>query len=157
MFKDAWTQRAEQAAVVQARLKAEMADIDRQIEGLVDRIVEASTPTVISAFETRIAKLESEKLAIAEKLENGTQPSHSFEDLFELAFEFLRNPWKLWDSGQLTLQKTVLKLAFSERVSYDRNSGLRTPKMALPFSMLAGLEMGKIEMARPGGFEPPTS
>ena len=150
-------QRAEQAAVMQVRLKAEIVDIDRQIRGLVDRIVEASTPTVIDAFETRIAKLESEKLVMTEKLEIGTRPSHSFEDLFELAFEFLRNPWKLWDSGQLTLQKTVLRLAFSERVSYCRNSGLRTAKIALPFSMLAGLEMGKLEMARPGGFEPPTS
>ena len=157
MFEDAWTQRAEQAGMMQVRLKAEIVKIDRQIEGLVGRIVEASTPTVITAFETRIAKLESEKLAFAEKLENGTQPSHGFEDLFELAFVFFRTLWKLWDSGQLTLQKTVLKLAFSERHSYGRNSGFRIPKIALPFSMLAGLEVKNLEMARPGGFEPPTS
>ncbi|MGI9449713.1 MAG: recombinase family protein, partial [Geminicoccaceae bacterium] len=92
-----------------------------------------------------------------ERLQNHAAPCHSFEDLFELAFDFLRNPWKLWNSGQLSLKRTVLRLAFCERVAYCREEGLRTPKMALPFKLLTGLEMGDLEMARPGGFEPPTS
>jgi hypothetical protein len=95
MFQNAWTQRSEQAAVLRDRLETDAADIDKQIADLVDRIVDASTPAVIAAYETRIARLESDKLVIAEKLENCTQPRHSFEDLFKLAFAFLKNPWKL--------------------------------------------------------------
>lgn len=139
MFRDAWTQRQAQADVLIAGLKQDAAKIDKQIENLLDRIVEASTSSVI-----------------AEKLGQGSRPRHTFEELFELAFSFLRNPWKLWDSGQLTLQRTVLRLAFYERVSYCRESGLRTPKIALPFRMLAGIEMGEMQMARPAGFEPAT-
>ena len=156
MFRNAWAQRTEQAAVLQVRLEKELAALDKQIGDLVDRIVDASTPSVIAAYEKRIAKLEQDKALIAEKLENCSQPRHSFEELFELACEFLKNPWKLWDSGQLTLKRTVFRLAFSEQVSYCRKTGLRTPNLSMPFSMLADLEMGKIEMARPAGFEPAT-
>lgn len=51
-----------------------------------------------------------------------------FEELFELATEFLRNPCKLWDSGHLTLKRTVLGLAFAERVAYGRQSGFEPRK-----------------------------
>jgi len=84
---------------------------------------------------------------ITEKLRNHATCRHSFEELFELAFDFLRTPWKLWDSGQLPLKRAVLRLAVCDRVAYCRKEGLRTPKMALPFKLLTGLEMGDLEMA----------
>ena len=157
MFKNVWTQGQAQAVVLRASLEKQTAKIDEQIEGLLDRIVEASKSSVIAPYEARIGKLEQEKLVRTEKLDNYASPRHSFEELFELAFEFLPTPWKLWDSGQLTLKHTVLRLAFCERVAYCRKEGLRTPKKALPFKLLTGLEMSDLEMARPGGFEPPTS
>jgi site-specific DNA recombinase len=36
----------------------QMRETDRQIESLLDRIVEASTPSVVNAYEARIEKLE---------------------------------------------------------------------------------------------------
>lgn len=50
---DAWTRRGAQAS--------------RQITTLLDRIVEAGTPSVIAAYEKRIADLERAKLLLAEK------------------------------------------------------------------------------------------
>ena len=156
MFKDIWAQRQAQADVRLASLKRKADKIDKQIEGLLDRIVEANNPTVVTAYEARIAKLEQERLLIAEKLQNSARPAHTFEDLFELAFKFLQNPWKLWDSGQLTLQRMVLRLAFSDRIPYCRKTGLRTPNLSLPFNMLDSIQMGKSEMVTPRGFEPLT-
>ena len=63
-------------------------------------------------------------------------PQRSFEELFELALGFLSNPWKLWQSEHLEDKRTVLKLAFEDRLTYCRKSGLRTPKTSLPFNML---------------------
>jgi len=84
----------------------------------------SENPRVIAAYEKRLSKLETDKLVLAEKQQNGVKSAHSFDDLFELATSFLANPWKLWESGQLTLKRTVLKLAFSERIAYCRNEGL---------------------------------
>ena len=154
MFRHAWDQRLHLADKQRHTLKTEFKRLEGQIEGLLDRIVDASSPSVIAAYEKRIEALEKEKLLIAEKLENGTRPAHTFEDMFELAFGFLQNPCKLWDSGQLTLQRMVLKLAFSEKISYCRKQGLRTTELSLPFKALTGFQLQNLEMVGAQGLEP---
>ncbi len=154
MFKSAWDQRMVQAQAGIATIKRDVAKLDKQIEGLLDRIVETSTPSVVTAYEKRLAKLEREKLIFQEKLTNGPKPTKSFDELFELACQFLASPCKLWKTGQLTLQRTVLKLAFAERISYCRKTGLRTPDLALPFKALGGTQMQQCVMAEAQGFEP---
>ena len=154
MFKNVWDQRVEQAHAGMVSLKRDVTKIEKQIGGLLDRIVDTTIPSVASAYEKRLARLEQDKLVAQEKLSKTAQPSHSFEQLFELASAFLANPWKLWDSGQLTLQRTVLKLTFVERISYCRKTGLRTPKTTLPFKVLEGFTSQNSEMAEAQGFEP---
>ena len=53
-------------------------------------------------------------------------------------------------------KRTVLKLAFTERLAYTRNEGFRTITPALPFKALTDLKCGKSKMARPERFELPT-
>ncbi len=154
MIRKVWDARIAQVKAGFTRLKAETTKLQRQIDGLLDRIVDAASPTVITAYETRLAKLEKEKLLTQEKLANPPDFSKGCDELFELALIFLANPWKLWDSGRLTLRRTVLKLAFVEPISYCRKSGLRTPKTTLPFKVLEGISTGKCEMAERQGFEP---
>lgn len=149
MFENAWSQRTTQVQARRQELARQAAQLDRQIAGLLDRIVEAANASVVRAYETRIAALEQQKLLVAETLESLGAPVRSFEELFEPAMQFLRNPWKPWDSGQLTFKRMVLRLAFAERIAYCRKSGLRTPKTALPFKLLDGLSCGNPAMARP--------
>ncbi len=77
--------------------------VDKKIESLLDRLVETENPRVIAAYEKHPSKLETDKLVLAEKQLNGVKPVHSFDDLLDLATNFLASPWKLWESGQLTL------------------------------------------------------
>ena len=147
MFRDAWDQRLAQAKAEKAAGKKEIARIERQIEQLVDRIVDSGSETAIKAYEARIAKLEKEKLLAAERLETGTEPARSFDEMFELALAFLANPSKLWASERLEDKRTVLKLTFAERLAYRRNSGFRTPKPALPFKALKSFRMNENGMA----------
>jgi len=156
MFKDAWGQRQQQADANNKILHTQRKTIAKQIEGLLDRIVESDSGTVIAAYEKRIDKLEKEKLIIDEKLSNQAPKQDTFEQLFEHALTFLANPWKLWESNNLALRRTVLKLAFADRIAYSRQTGIRTPKTTLPFKVLGGVLGKKCEMADWGGFEPPT-
>ena len=148
MFRDAWDQRLEQAKVLKAAGKKEIARIEKEIERLVDRIVDSGSPTAIKAYEAKIAKLEKEKHLAAEKLRTGTKPARTFEEMFELALAFLANPSKIWASERLEDKRTVLKLAFSERLAYRRNAGFRTPKTALPFKMLEDVRTRNLSGSR---------
>ncbi len=154
MFKHAWDMRGASVKKAAQSLSRKLSEVEAQIAALLDRIVDASSPRVISAYEAKIDALEQEKLVLGEKLQNAGQPRHRFEDMFELACQFLSNPWKLWESGDLAHRRTVLKLAFQERLSYCRENGLRTPKTTLPFNMLAGVFESKGVMAERQGFEP---
>ena len=154
LFKEGWSRRLAHAASLAKTAKAEIKKLEKQIDALLDRIVDASSPSVITAYEKRIAKLEKEKLLMQEKSENTGKPQRPFEELFELAMVFLANPLNLWRSERLEDKRTVLKLTFADHLAYKRNEGFRTPKTTLPFKALATLQGGECEMAHPRGFEP---
>lgn len=56
--------------------------------GLLDRIIGASSPRVVAAYETRIDALEEEKLVPSEKLLSAGKPQRPFEEIFQLAYGF---------------------------------------------------------------------
>ena len=85
-----------------------------------------------------------------------TPPQGRFEELFEHAMSFLSNPYKLWTLGQLAHKRTVLKLAFLDRLTYNRKTGLQTPLIALPFKVLDNLNGEILKMVEDSGFEPLT-
>jgi site-specific DNA recombinase len=154
MFKDAWDMRLARASHAAKLLKTNVAQIEKQIDQLLDRIVDASNTSVVAAYEKRIAKLEREKLLAEEKLTKAGKPKHTFEESFEHAMASLSSPWKIWANSDLIGKKTVLRLAFLQPLTYCRNQGLRTPNLAFPFKALSEICSGKCEMARPSGFEP---
>ena len=135
IFKGEWDKRLARSQNQKKELRRDILKLDNQIDGLLDRIVDAGTNTAVTAYERRIAKLEKDKLLKAEKLEQGSGPQRPFDEMFELALEFVSNPWKLWASERLEDKRTVLKLAFEDRISYCRKAGLRTPETTLPFKV----------------------
>ena len=153
MFKNAWNQRLEQARAVAAGHRKEIDGIEVQLDKLMERIVEADSSTVIAAYERKISELENRKLVIAEKIETGAAPRHTFEELFERALSFLASPWKLWTSGDFATRRLVLRLAFADHIPYRRGEGFSNAKFALPFNILKEINMEKKEMARPTRFE----
>jgi site-specific DNA recombinase len=114
-------QAANTTALIHAA-KQKSVGIERQIEQMVAKavkdVVEATVPSAITRYEQRIAQLEKEKLLMTETLFT-TPPQGRFEELFEHALNFLSNPYKLWDFGQLAHKRTVLKLAFADRLTYN--------------------------------------
>ena len=157
MFKDAWDIRLKQATEAATTMKGKIRQLEKQIDQLLDRIVDANNDSVVSAYEKRIAKLEREKALATEKMANCGKPRHTFEESFEHAMAFLSSPWKIWKNSDLVMKKTVLRLAFSAHLPYCRNQGLRTPDLAFPFKALGGFQPGQCEMAHPTGFEPVAS
>ena len=136
MFKKVWEHRLMQGKAIAQGIKRDLTHLDSQIDNLLDRIVDAHSPSVVSAYEKRIAKLERQRLIFEEKQATCAKPKGAFEDVFELALRFPSNPHKLWNSGRFECQKLVLKLAFTDKLSYSRNEGFRTPQVAVPFRFL---------------------
>ena len=154
LFKHGWDQRLAQARAFAKTFAQDIQSLEKQIDALLERIVDATNPTVIAAYESKIARLEREKLALEEKKLTSGCTRGTFEELFELAMSFLANPSQLWFSGCYAHRRLVLKLTFADRLSYCRRSGFRTPETTLPFKVLGYFREGESVMAERVGFEP---
>lgn len=99
MFRDAWDMRLAQATDAKKTLKSQIASLEKQIDQLLDRIVDASTDSVVAAYEKRIAELEREKLLAQEQRAETGAPRHTLEKSFEHAMTFLASPWTIWKNS----------------------------------------------------------
>ena len=156
LFRDWWDHEIRSGQTRRNSLEAELGKIDQSVSRFLDRIVEADTPSVIKAYEDKIAALEREKIVYREKIAQCGRPARSFDANFRTAMEFLANPCNLWDSPRIEDKRAVLKLAFAARPTYARNSGFRTVVTSSPFKLLSAFKGDEEEMARPTGFEPVT-
>ncbi|WP_081284863.1 recombinase family protein [Tritonibacter mobilis] len=150
MFQHAWQARLSQAEEAVASAKRQITQIETQIESLLGRIMATSNDTVIGAYEAKIAGLEKDKLRLMENAQNGVPAAGRLEDMLELSLKFLSSPWKLWESGDMTLRRTLLRLAFTDRIAYHRNAGARTPSIALPFKALGVFQQGQLKNGAAG-------
>lgn len=160
MLSDRWEYLKAQAGENKRILKQQQRDIEKKIASLIERVVDTSNQSLISAYEQKIEALEMDKRVVQEKLLQPNEPKDTFEDTFRTAIEFWQNPYKLWDTGVFDDRLTVLKLAFKEKLQYTKGKGFRTtPNLAIadPLRLcwqLGGNNAGNYEMAHPRGFEP---
>lgn len=148
MFRRGWEMRGAYMASLAKSSGQELQKIDKQIENFLDRIVDATTPSVIARYEERIAKLEKEKLLLKEKMNQDGEIQRPFGEMFVLALAFPSNPSKLLETKRLADVKTLIKLCMEEPLVYCRESGFRTPKTSAPFRFVGNFA-GKCEMAHP--------
>lgn len=142
MFKDAWGLRLAQSRSTGKELRKKAAPVEKQIDALVERTVEATSASVMAAFERKIKKLEEDRILIAEQVASAGKPKHTFEESFEPAMDFLARPWCIWKNSSLAGQKMVLRLAFVEPIAYCRNQGVRNPEISFPVNALGGYFIG---------------
>ena len=146
MLRDAWSMRLSFAHQEKEALQKQLHDVAGQIEGLLDRIVEASNASVVHAYEARIDKLERQKIVLQERLDKTIPPKGRLDDCIELALGFLANPWNLYKNGDHAMRQTVLRLAFAEPLKYSQNGVYGTPEFSFPFKFLGGFSGLKSEM-----------
>ena len=150
--------RSVHANAKKGNVQREIDQMEKQLDGLLDRIVETDNPTVVSAYEKKIAKLEQDKLMLVDKLDQNSQSKHNLDEIFELSVLFLTNPWKIWEKGGLALKKTVLRTAFKAPLAYSKENGFRTPQTSVIFRFLGDLKekcemvpRRRLELPRPFG------
>ncbi len=154
MFKDIWAFRVDYQKKRATTLKTKTIEMERKIDTLVDLIVDANSPNLRANYEKRLNNLERDKLLLEERIAKCGRPIRDYDETLRTAMDFLSNPLILWGSERLEDKRTVLKLVFSEPLSWKRNEGLRTAKTTIPFSMLGGVETLKYKMVPRAGIEP---
>ncbi|NKL98743.1 hypothetical protein GFL62_17225 [Rhizobium leguminosarum bv. viciae] len=154
MFIDAWEMRTAEANRDKGQVENQRRSVEKQIQTLLERIIETGSASVIKAYEDKIEKLERERLLLEEKVGRIVPPPRRLGEFIEPALALLANPWNIYDNGNLTFKRAVLRLVFAEPVRYSRKSGYRTANTTFPFKVLASIASAQKEMVRPRGVEP---
>ncbi len=157
IFTDIWEMRRVEAMAARKTIETQLSDTSKQIDSLLDRIMDASSPSVIKAYEKRIGELERQTIRLTEQAEKAVPSQGRLSEFIEPALEFLASPWNIYKNGSFALKRTVLKLAFAEPLRYSRNEGYRTAEITFPFKVLADFSSLKCGMVEPRGVEPLTS
>lgn len=128
IFRDLWEERMTRADEDRKAMERQISQFDQKSEQLVDRLIDADSPTLIAAYESRLKDMEDQKRFLSDQLAKIASVQPDFKEIYRTAFDFLANPWKLWASERLEDKRAVLKLVFADRLSYDRKEGYRTAK-----------------------------
>ena len=139
MFRHIWEAKEAQAEDVLRTEKRKIASLDKEIDRLLKTITSLSKAPVIARREGKIDMFEREKSKLAQEITEMAKPKGSFEEKLETVLTFLANPFKIWASGNIMLHKLILKLAFADRIQYDRFEGARTPEIVFLFKALRGI------------------
>ena len=156
LFETFWNQRLNASEGRKEGLSRQTASLTRKIDALVERVVSTDSPSLISAYEAQIKKLEVKKTAITEQVQTGIEPVKPFDQMFKVAMKFIANPCIIWENGTLNQRRLLVRLAFPNNLTYDRESGYRTAQIALPFKLLGDKAMQNMKLVGPEGLEPPT-
>jgi len=141
MFRTLWDRRDKMQQAHKTQLEKEYIKLDKNLEQLLDRIVEAQSPVVIDAFEKRIEVLQKDKIVLEEKIARCGRPVKPYDQMYRTAMKYLSLPHKVWAFGGFVEKRAVLKLTFTDRLVYDRKHGYRTPNLSLPFKVLGNFFM----------------
>jgi hypothetical protein len=105
MLTDAWNMRLAMANGEKAELEKQRGEVERQIQNLLDKVVDVGFVAVSRAYEKRIDSLERRRLVIAERCENYMPPEGGLKYFMELALKFLSSPWNLDKKETLSCAK----------------------------------------------------
>lgn len=100
MFRLLWDHRRRSQQARKVLLEKEGRKLDKNIEQLLDSIVEAQSPVVIKAFENRIEAQQKDKIVIEEKMTSCGSPVKPYDRMYRTALEYLENPLKIWSLGE---------------------------------------------------------
>lgn len=159
-FSKQWEHRMAQIEHREAELAKKRQDVEVQIEKLLDRIVDSKMPRVIETYESKIEKLERDKLLIDDQVGNMRASEGSFDETFRTALRYVADPHKVWANGQFEDKRAVVRLTFGGQLTYVRNEGFRTAEIdekTFIFSQLGGSGNIKTGMVPERGLEPPTN
>lgn len=154
MFRKLWQQQEKSHTAQQDVIKQDYKNTDKEIQRLLDKIVETSSTTVSQRLESRVEELEKQKLLLEDKMEKTARPRKTYDKMYRTAMDFLLNPHKYWACGDFSQKRNVLKLVLADRLTWDRNGVYRTPELSLPFKVLGSFFEREKEMVRMEGLEP---
>jgi hypothetical protein len=79
-----------------------------------------ANPTVIKKIEENVEALEAKRLRLGGKMEKVSSKNYDFDAAVDRVFAFIKNPLSMWQKGDLSRRRLVLRLVFEKTLVYKQ-------------------------------------
>ena len=156
IIADIWEKKEAESFERRENIERDIKRIESEKEKFTQLILRAIDENVIATYEKRISSLANESVVLKKSLVSFDKHKPNIETALDIVFDFLKNPLKQWQKGDIHTKKLVLKLIFEQNLAYDRKNGFETAILSLPLRVFTLPEGQKSTLVRPLGIEPRT-
>ncbi len=143
-FLAEWGRRNLDVETVRKERQRKLDEIQKQMDVYLDAVGRCQSPTVLKKIEEEVELLEVKRLRLGGRISRAKP--YNFEHALSLVIDFLKDPSQRWRTGDLAMRRLVLRLVFSEPLTYDREKAFGTPSFSLPINVACVLELDKMEL-----------
>jgi len=154
IFEDVWQTELSEKAIEKEEMQKQKNEIEGNISKFALEAIKTQNPVVKQEYEKQIESLSKELEPIDNYLSAKIDYKIPCRTSQKQVVEALKNPYSVWEKYQVIQKHRFYNFMFEGNLTYDKNSGFRTPNLSLPlriFSTYESSEPTQVEMA---GIEP---
>lgn len=155
IIADVWHKKEAEGLNKKSDIEKEIEKVESEKIKFMKLISRATNESVVVAYEEQIGSLTERSLVLKDSLMSFDKHRPNIETALDIVFDFLKNPLKQWQKGNIHTQKLVLRLVFEENLRYNKKSGFETAILSLPLRVFTLPEAQKSTLVEMGEIESP--
>ena len=132
IMADVWHKKEAEGLNKKSELEKEIEKIESEKLRFAKLAGKARDESVVATYEEQIGMLAEKSLVLKNSLMSFAKHRPNIETALDIVFDFLKDPLKQWQKGNIHTQKLVLRLVFEQNLRYNRKSGFETAILSLP-------------------------
>jgi site-specific DNA recombinase len=141
-----WQAKSRDVESVRKERKQKLDAIEKEIAEYVEAVKRCHNAIVIQTIEEKIEELKAKRLRLGGRIKRPKNGDYDFQTAVDRVFEFLKDPLFMWKTGDLGQKRLVLRLVFTEPLTYDRGRGFQTAPLSLPMAISCVPELDEMEV-----------
>ncbi len=154
IIADVWQKKIANRVNEKKEIEQKIQRLISEKEKLVGLALRAADDGVRMAYEEKISEIVGISRVLNNSLESFDRHVPNVETALNIVFDFLKNPLKQWQKGNIHTKKLVLRLVFEQNLAYSRKTGFETAILSLPLRVFGLPEAQKSMLVEMRGIEP---
>ena len=151
---DLWSKKEDQILSEVKKSELSIENLEKDIRIMTERITRAQDEKVIQVYEAKIGEFSDNIAVLKKSIRSYEIHKPNIGTALEIVFEFLKNPLKQWQNGNIHTKRLVLKLVFEQNLAYSRKDGFETAFLSLPLRVFTLPEAVESSVVLSVGIEP---
>jgi len=153
-LSDLWHKKEGEISLKKNDMEKSIKALENEKRILLERVMRAVDDNVIEAYEAKISELSDSVVVLKSSLVSFDLHRPNIGTAMDIVFDFLKDPFKQWEKGDIHTKKLVLRLVFEQNLAYNRKSGFETAFLSLPLRVFTLPVAQKSSVVLSVGIEP---